>query len=425
MRLAPAHPHPPPPPPRPDARARLASDPPPWTDGPVFWLILYFFFNLGLTLYNKSVLVRFPFPYSLTALHALFSSIGSYSSLSIGAFTPARLSSRQSFSLLLFSFLYTLNIAVSNISLQLVTIPFHQVVRASTPIFTLLLSVSLLGSKFSSKKLMSLLPVMAGVGFATYGDYYFTLYGLLLTLLGTLLASLKTVATNILQSPPSTLTTHGSISSFRLETKLHPLDLLFRMSPLAFIQCVLAAHFTGELDRVRAFGAVEMTRARLLALCVNGAIAFGLNVVSFTANKKTGPLTMTVAANVKQVLTILLAVLIFNLSLSPTNAIGIILTLVGGAWYAFCEYREKTSKSSSIALPSTPSLLSSSSTSISTSNSLGWLKVRVPESMSWITRWLNGSRSKERSVGILGHHSPHPHSPRKESISGEKEKWSR
>jgi hypothetical protein len=39
---------------------------------------------------------------------------------------------------------------------------------------------------------------------------------------------------------------------------------------------------------------------------MNGAIAFGLNVVSFTANKKTGALTMSVAANVKQVLTIVL-----------------------------------------------------------------------------------------------------------------------
>jgi hypothetical protein len=43
-----------------------------------FWLSLYFIFNLGLTLYNKVVLVTFPFPYTLTAVHALFGSIGCY-----------------------------------------------------------------------------------------------------------------------------------------------------------------------------------------------------------------------------------------------------------------------------------------------------------------------------------------------------------
>lgn len=32
-------------------------------DSPAYWLVLYFFFNLGLTLFNKIVLVSFPFPY--------------------------------------------------------------------------------------------------------------------------------------------------------------------------------------------------------------------------------------------------------------------------------------------------------------------------------------------------------------------------
>lgn len=47
-------------------------------DSELFWLALYFLFNLGLTLYNKMVLVSFPFPYTLTAMHALCGSIGCY-----------------------------------------------------------------------------------------------------------------------------------------------------------------------------------------------------------------------------------------------------------------------------------------------------------------------------------------------------------
>lgn len=77
--------------------------------------------------------------------------------------------------------------------------------------------------------------------------------------------------------------------------KLHPLDLLIRMSPLAFCQCVFFGWTSGELDRVRIYGATEMTSHKAWALAFNGAIAFGLNVVSFTANKKTSALTMTVA----------------------------------------------------------------------------------------------------------------------------------
>lgn len=39
------------------------------------------------------------------------------------------------------------------------------------------------------------------------------------------------------------------------------------------------------------------------------------------------------AGNVKQVLTIVLSVVIFNLRITPLNGVGILLTLAGGAWY--------------------------------------------------------------------------------------------
>lgn len=147
--------------------------------------------------------------------------------------------------------------------------------------------------------------------------------------------------------------THASLASLGFASfarPQHPLDLLMRMSPLAFIQCVIYGLLTGELSRVQRYGALEMTRGKATALLLNGVIAFGLNIVSFTANKKAGvssrgffhcvaganvagclkPLTMTVAANCKQVLTIAIAVVMFNLTINITNGIGILLTLIGG-----------------------------------------------------------------------------------------------
>ncbi|KAJ8521486.1 hypothetical protein ONZ45_g1807 [Pleurotus djamor] len=678
-------------------------------------LCLYFTLNLLLTLYNKLVLVRFPFPYTLTALHALSGTCGAHllihspsltfrisdthrqplslrnlslsglidylyfppvfarytwrlrrlwrilASFFIGAkahrpltspsSTPTRsdpdthrhsdadvmdpfyssvhsgmqsrpgtpASHRQPFSerhpdtprvhheltstsivqtrtshldltpketlvIIAFSVLYTINIAVSNMSLGLVTVP---VVRSSAPFFTIALSIGILGQRASRAKLISLVPVIMGVGFATYGDYYFTPWGFALTLLGTLLAALKTVITHVLQSsaknsqtylqpteknlssltssgsntsihadspwhlairkssnqdllseshlasnshlqtslessssinmsssssslflppspspscrnfpssplagqagtndshslssgsrtapkvklnrsrsssrvpllpssaslvaarfqedmttlvadthdtrlqndrrqslsrddeernelktfrfprnvtppPPYSLTDIGSDSSLDdvaghasyssnvadspyrgrqglvdstsspflapgqqavlptdrptvgfkgLLRPLSPLDLLLLTSPLAFIQCVIIAHFTGELDRVRHYSQHEMNQGKVLALLANGLIAFGLNVVSFTANKKIGALGMSVAANVKQVLTILIAVVVFELRITGMNAIGIVLTLCGGAWYASVEYKEKKLRAASM-----------------------------------------------------------------------------
>lgn len=149
-----------------------------------------------------------------------------------------------------------------------------------TPLFTVILSISFFHRRYSRTTYLALLPVIIGVVFATYGDYYFTLWGLVLTLFGTLLAAFKTIVTNRIQV--------GRL-------KLHPLDLLIRMSPLAFAQCMFFSWYSGEMARVREYGETEMTRSKMLALTINGVIAFGLNVVSFTANKKTSPLTMTVA----------------------------------------------------------------------------------------------------------------------------------
>ena len=106
------------------------------------------------------------------------------------------------------------------------------------------------------------------------------------------------------------------------------------MSPLAFVQTLIYAFFTGEFSGAVKYVTDEMTTRECGILVLNGAIAFALNVISFTANKKTGALTMTVAANVKQILTIVLSIMFWGLKVSSVNAFGILLTLCGGAWYA-------------------------------------------------------------------------------------------
>jgi hypothetical protein len=185
------------------------------------------------------------------------------------------------------------------------------------------------------------------------------MWGLLLTLFGTILAALKSILTSVLQSSSQTrgglfgefsrrrlpryldrctLTTSRTSSMYFLNCirglrllvpprlDLHPLDLLTRMSPLAFVQCMIYAELSGELSRLRSVGILASSQTReihapqvlhmsfsdclhsieikaaggitmtcLLILIMNGCIAFGLNIVSFSANGKVGPLSMAVA----------------------------------------------------------------------------------------------------------------------------------
>lgn len=99
--------------------SRLARD----FDSPKAWLVLYFMFNLGLTLFNKLVLQGFPFAWTLTAIQMLSGTIGTQIALHRGAFTQAHLTTKENGVMLMFSGLYTINIAVSNLSLGLVSVP--------------------------------------------------------------------------------------------------------------------------------------------------------------------------------------------------------------------------------------------------------------------------------------------------------------
>lgn len=112
-----------------------------------------------------------------------------------------------------------------------------------------------------------------------------------------------------------------------------------------------------------------MATAPRFFLLLNGVLAFMLNVVSFEANRRVGAVGMSVAANVKQVLAVLFSVTLFNLSISSMNALGIALTILGGAWYAHVEIQEKKSRSSSLSLSLSHSRSPSLSLSLSHSRS--------------------------------------------------------
>jgi drug/metabolite transporter (DMT)-like permease len=73
----------------------------------------------------------------------------------------------------------------------MVSIPFHQIMRSTSPVFTVLIYRLRYHRAHTTKTYLSLIPIVLGVGLATYGDYYFTIPGFVLTLLGVILASIK------------------------------------------------------------------------------------------------------------------------------------------------------------------------------------------------------------------------------------------
>jgi len=233
--------------------------------------------------------------------------------------------------LLAFSLLFTMNIAISNLSLAMVSVPFHQVMRSTCPVVTILIYRTVYSRSYSNATYFSIIPLVLGAALATAGDYQASLLGILLTLFGVLLACIKTVATNRLMTGP---------------LNLSAMELLLRLSPLAAIQCMAWAYFTGELESLRIFRQLEggFSWSFAFLILANALMAFALNVVSFQTNKIVGALAVTVCGNVKQALTILLGIVLFSVPVGLMNALGMLVTMVGAAWFSKVELDQKRAR---------------------------------------------------------------------------------
>ena len=125
--------------------------------------------------------------------------------------------------------------------------------------------------------------------------------------------------------------------------KLHPLDILFRMSPLAAFQSLLMAWWKEELMHATIqFPSVDaLFQGVGILLLVNASLAFLQNISSFHTNKVAGAVTISVCANVKQCLVVLLAISTFYTRVGMLSGIGMAVALSSSAWYSWIQLQER------------------------------------------------------------------------------------
>jgi hypothetical protein len=139
---------------------------------------------------------------------------------------------------------------------------------------------------FSNERKLSVLPIVAGVALAFYGDMSFTAIGAFYTIFCVVLAALKAIMGGELLTG---------------DLKLHPIDLLLKMCPLALVEIGIMSIMTGEVTEIISRWDELIAGPAPRVVLLSGVLSFSLNVSSFIANKVTSPLTLCIVANVKQV----------------------------------------------------------------------------------------------------------------------------
>jgi drug/metabolite transporter (DMT)-like permease len=243
---------------------------------------------------------------------------------------------------------------------RLVPLSIHQLLRATTPAITaILLHVFDEGTQ-TAAACASLGLICVGVALATlpnahdqsrFGfahEHVATTYGIILTLLGAVLASMKSIATSALQRPTlkSTIRPGLGFSSGKL---------LHCISPLVFLQTVLYAWMGGEFDRLVSLSfssapsasksegyhrLIDGAPTLALLLILNSSTALALNFASFEANRRAGALGITITGNLKQVLIIGLECIMVGERWSSVRYLGVLGTVTGSCWFAFEKHRE-------------------------------------------------------------------------------------
>eukprot|EP01053_Blabericola_migrator_P007106 Blabericola_migrator_1__7105@NODE_35_length_17941_cov_94_946347_g31_i0_p6_GENE_NODE_35_length_17941_cov_94_946347_g31_i0NODE_35_length_17941_cov_94_946347_g31_i0_p6_ORF_typecomplete_len394_score49_06TPT/PF03151_16/1_4e53UAA/PF08449_11/1_6e18EamA/PF00892_20/1_4e05EamA/PF00892_20/0_18CRTlike/PF08627_10/0_0023Nuc_sug_transp/PF04142_15/0_045SLC35F/PF06027_12/1_6e03SLC35F/PF06027_12/0_0077PhoLip_ATPase_N/PF16209_5/0_042PUNUT/PF16913_5/1_5Trp_oprn_chp/PF09534_10/1_8e04Trp_oprn_chp/PF09534_10/6_6e02Trp len=283
------------------------------------YFIAWFILNIVITLTSKAMFANFKFPYPmmLTAVHFSFTALGSQIAAWLHLYDAVTITPKNIAGLFWFSLVFTVNIWLSNYALLVVSVAVHQVFRTTIPLFTMLLSLVVYREIYPLRMLPSVLLVIVGVAATVWGDMDVTVYGGVIVAVGCAFSSLKGL-----------MSQKAQIGAQGLET----FDLLRAVCPMATLELIILGLFNGEVASLVTNTDLDMYTFWNLVL--QGVLAFTLNFVSFKCAALKNPLTMTIAGNIKQVITPLIALAIFGGALTRSLVFGLVAATIGAIWYS-------------------------------------------------------------------------------------------
>mmetsp|Transcript_39571 Transcript_39571/g.75786 ORF Transcript_39571/g.75786 Transcript_39571/m.75786 type:complete len:320 (-) Transcript_39571:123-1082(-) len=294
----------------------------------ISYVTSWYTINICIVLLNKIVIKdHFQFPVTLTLFHQAFCFLMATLCVTLKISEAQHLGSRkQLYSVIALSLAVTLSLVTGMWALKFIPVSFDQAIGATTPAFTALLAIVIIGRYERLVTYITLVPVILGIVIASKGEPGFHIVGFLLSMTATAARGAKSVMQQVLLSGDG--------------MNLDSINALRHMCPWAVMVLIpMSFYFEGTQPWLELMSPKE-SNWFLPALLLNILMAFLVNLFNLLVTKHTSALTIQVLGNAKGVVAAVISVIIFKNPVTAVGAFGYVITIIGTALYTWAKVSE-------------------------------------------------------------------------------------